>query len=83
MTLAIMSRASLGHTGRALNASRMTQVLYLMVVLGAFARIGAALEPAWNIPMLQVAGLSWGWAFVGFVIVYWITLTHPKVVGRS
>ena len=46
MTLAVMTRASLGHTGSALDASAMTQAIYAAVVIAALARICASLQPA-------------------------------------
>ena len=39
MTLAVMTRASLGHTGRALTASRATQAIYAAAVAGALCRV--------------------------------------------
>ncbi len=66
LTLAVMTRASLGHTGSALNASPMTQAIYAAVVIAALARICASLEPAWNGPLLQVAAFAWTAAFLGF-----------------
>ena len=48
MTLAVMTRASLGHTGRALIASIATQAIYVAVVLAAVTRIAAALAAVPN-----------------------------------
>ena len=45
MTLAVMSRASLGHTGQQLTASVATQAIYASIVVAAVARICAVLEP--------------------------------------
>jgi hypothetical protein len=42
MTLAIMTRASLGHTGQPLSAGRLTQTIYALVILAAAFRIAAA-----------------------------------------
>ena len=78
MTLAVMSRASLGHTGRALVASAAMQGLYLLLVAGAVARVCAALHPAWSDALLHVAGLAWAGAFVGFALVYWNVFTRPR-----
>jgi uncharacterized protein involved in response to NO len=39
MTLAVMTRASLGHTSRALTASRPVQAIYIAVIFAALARI--------------------------------------------
>ncbi len=66
MTLAVMTRASLGHTGQALNASPVTQAVYAAVVIAALARICASLEPMYSEPLLHVAVLGWCFAFFGF-----------------
>jgi uncharacterized protein involved in response to NO len=81
MTLAVMSRASLGHTGRALVASAAMQGLYLLLVVGALARICAALHPAWSDALLHVAGLAWAGAFLGFALAYWNVFTRPRVTA--
>ena len=75
MTLAVMTRASLGHTGHALVASRATQAIYLAVLLAALSRIAAACAPAYALPLLAVAATFWGAAFVGFGTVY-----GPKLI---
>jgi uncharacterized protein involved in response to NO len=70
MTLAVMTRASLGHTGSALNASAMTQAIYAAVVIAALARICSSLEPAWSDQLLHVAVFAWVAAFFGFATSY-------------
>ncbi|AWM85408.1 NnrS family protein [Microvirga sp. 17 mud 1-3] len=79
MTLAVMSRASLGHTGRALVASTATQILYGFVVVAALARVCAAVHPAWSDPLLHLAGGAWAAAFIGFAIAYWAVFTRPRL----
>ena len=74
MTLAVMSRASLGHTGQLLSASAATQGIYLAIVVAALARICAVLEPAQSVPLLHVAAFGWAAAFLGFAICYGPTL---------
>lgn len=81
MTLAVMSRASLGHTGRALAASTTLQGLYLLLVVGALARVCAAMHSAWSDALLHVAGLAWAAAFVGFALAYWNVFTRPRVTA--
>lgn len=76
MTLAVMTRASLGHTGQALVASVTTQGVYAAVVVAAAARIAAALDPAWNFALLHLAAFAWVAAFVGFAVSY-----GPRLVG--
>ena len=70
MTIAVMTRASLGHTGQALSASIGTQVVYASVVISALARVCAALDPAYSIPLLIIAGVAWAGAFLGFALAY-------------
>ena len=70
MTLAVMTRASLGHTGQALSATFATQTIYLLIVVSALARICAALEPSHSIPLLTLAGAAWAFAFLGFALAY-------------
>jgi uncharacterized protein involved in response to NO len=70
MTLSVMTRASLGHTGRELAVSTLTQVIYAAAFLSALARIGAALEPRTFVGLLVLAGLAWMAAFWLFAAEY-------------
>ena len=70
MTLALMSRATLGHTGQPLTASRATQAIYAAIVVAALSRICAVIEPAHSEPLLHLAALAWAAAFFGFAITY-------------
>jgi len=79
MTLAVMSRASLGHTGRPLVATASTQGLYLLVVAATLARVCAALHPDWSSLLLHGAGLAWTAAFAGFAVAYWKVFTRQRV----
>jgi uncharacterized protein involved in response to NO len=78
MTLAVMTRASLGHTGSALNASAVTQAIYAAVVIAALARICSSLEPAWSELLLQVSAFAWVAAFFGFAISFGPLLVRAK-----
>lgn len=69
MTLAVMTRASLGHTGQPVTATRPIQAIYVAAFVSALARIAAAFH-LWREPMLHIAAIAWVAAFVGFVIVY-------------
>jgi len=79
MTLAVMTRASLGHTGRALAASAATQAIYAAVFVAAIARVTAVLVPDWTSPLLHVAACAWIAAFGGFAAVYGPMLLRPRV----
>jgi uncharacterized protein involved in response to NO len=87
MTLAVMSRATLGHTGQQLTASSATQAIYAAVLVAALARICAVLEPAHSEPLLHVAAFAWAAAFFGFAISFgpllsgWQARAKPKAVA--
>ncbi|HVY59688.1 MAG TPA: NnrS family protein [Xanthobacteraceae bacterium] len=68
MTLAVMTRATLGHTGRALAASPVTQAIYACLIVAALARIAAAFGA--SIALLHLAAFAWLAAFGGFAVVY-------------
>lgn len=70
MTIAVMTRASLGHTGRPLAATPATQLLYVAVVTAALTRVCAALEPSHAGVLLPVSGVAWAVAFIGFASIY-------------
>jgi uncharacterized protein involved in response to NO len=50
MTVAMMTRATRGHTGRDLTADRSTSIIYLLVTLAAVTRITAAFAADWTMP---------------------------------
>jgi uncharacterized protein involved in response to NO len=78
MTLAVMTRATLGHTGQELHASITTQGVYAAVIIAALARVCAALEPDHAFPLLAVAGASWSIAFLGFAAAYSVAFWSPR-----
>jgi uncharacterized protein involved in response to NO len=78
MTLAVMTRASLGHTGRELTASAGTQAIYAAVVVGALARICSSIHPDWFIPLLLFSGAAWAAAFLGFATLYALPLCSAR-----
>ncbi|MGE0767492.1 MAG: NnrS family protein [Hyphomicrobiaceae bacterium] len=69
MTLAVMTRASLGHTGRPLTATRAIQAIYVAALIAALARILAAFSVLRE-PMLHLSAIAWVLAFGGFVAAY-------------
>jgi len=78
MTLAVMTRASLGHTGNALVASAVTQAIYAAIVIAALARICFSLEPAWSELLLDITAIAWCIAFFGFAGSF-----GPLFVGKQ
>jgi uncharacterized protein involved in response to NO len=70
MTLAIMTRASLGHSGRPLSAGKGTTLCYGLVGLAALTRILAPLVPEAAGLLFELSGLAWIGAFGLFAILY-------------
>jgi uncharacterized protein involved in response to NO len=82
MTLAIMSRATLGHTGRPLHAPPLIVASYVLVGAAAIARLAATLAPAHAISLLVTSGALWSLAFAAFVISLGPALLRPRADGR-
>lgn len=81
MTLAVMTRASLGHTGRPRHADGFTVVIYALVNVGALLRVltpNAEAPTALTHWMLGAAALGWSGAYLLFALVY-----GPIVIRRS
>jgi uncharacterized protein involved in response to NO len=78
MTLAVMTRASLGHTGRALHADAVTQALYAAVIAGTVARLILPFADGAYVPVLHTASLLWGIGFLGFALFYGPSLTRRR-----
>ncbi len=76
MTLSVMTRATLGHTGRALVAGAGTVTLYGMVVGSVALRVAAAFWP--DLPLLEAAAVLWIGAFGGFAVLYGPLLLSAK-----
>lgn len=81
MTLAVMTRAILGHAGRPLIADKVTQVVYLLLVVGAVSRVAMGWADAATQSLLVLAGLSWGGAFALFSLWYLKLLYRPRRQG--
>ena len=79
MTLAVMTRATLGHTGRPRHAGPMTVVIYMLVNLGAIIRV---FGPATGLPtnfMLGAAAATWSGAYLLFAALYGPLLIRPSI----
>jgi uncharacterized protein involved in response to NO len=70
MILAVMTRASLGHTGRELKANTATSVLYLCILLGAALRVLTGLGLIDYRRGIEMSGGLWALAFAVFVLAY-------------
>lgn len=78
MTLAVMTRATRGHTGRDVKSTPATTVIYVAIFAAALVRVAAPLVPGLYYATLIVAALGWIIVFATFVIVYGPILLRPK-----
>jgi uncharacterized protein involved in response to NO len=79
MTLAVMTRASLGHTGRPLSAGPVTKAVYVLITVAALLRILSPLAGSQIDLALWLAGAAWSCAFGLFAVFYGLVLMRPRV----
>ncbi|MFW2405442.1 MAG: NnrS family protein [Gammaproteobacteria bacterium] len=79
MIIAMMTRVSLGHTGRPLHAARITVFVYVLWMLSTLVRLSGPLLGDWYILTVETAATIWMVAFVLFAWVYWPILAKPRV----
>jgi uncharacterized protein involved in response to NO len=83
LTLGMMARVALGHTGRPLRVGPAMAVAFALVNLAAVLR---ALLPVWYPERLSefviFSGTLWSVAFLIFAVVYTPILTQPRIDGR-
>ena len=84
MILAVMTRATRGHTGRELSADGVTALIYLLVTVAAVTRVAAAFAAQpfvvqLYVPLLIFSAACWIVAFGGFILSYY----GPMLVGRG
>lgn len=83
MILAVMTRAALGHTGRALVAAKPVVIAYLLLTLAALVRVfGPAVAATTPQITWTVAGVLWIVAFVLYCAIYVPILSQPRIDGR-
>ncbi|MFX0545369.1 NnrS family protein [Roseovarius sp. S1116L3] len=80
MTLAVMTRATLGHTGQPLVAGKGTVMIYVALLASVAARLAVGALP--DLPGLTtLSGALWLMAFGGFAVVYGPCLLSHKKKG--
>jgi len=83
LTLGMMARVSLGHTGRPLEPARSAQWAFSCVVCAAGVRISAPFLPSlWYLDALSVAALLWSSAFALFLFGYFRILVSARADAR-
>jgi uncharacterized protein involved in response to NO len=83
MIIAMISRVSLGHTGRSLQAGRWIIVAFLSLIIATLVRtVMVLLMPTMILNSYVISAVLWAVAFTIFSIVYFPILTKPRVDGR-
>lgn len=77
MTLAVMTRASLGHSGMPLAADSRITAIYALGTGAALTRITAGFLPG-EVWLLDLAGLLWVLSFLVFAAVYAPLFFKPR-----
>ncbi|SJM96287.1 NnrS family protein [Crenothrix polyspora] len=84
LTVGMMARVSLGHTGRALRASNSIVVAFVLINLAALFRVVLPIAlPAWYGSLIYLSILLWLAAFSLFVFVYLPILSSARVDGQQ
>lgn len=83
MILGVMTRVSLGHTGRPLRLHPLITGAYLLLSAAALARIVGAWMPAFGYaPAIAFSAALWAAAFALFLWVYAPILVTPRADGK-
>jgi len=83
ITLGMMARVSLGHTGRTLHVGTAMTRAFILVSLAGLARVLLPIiGPDYTRVWIVLAGIFWSGAFAIFVMLYARILIQPRVDGR-
>lgn len=84
LTLGMMARVALGHTGRALRASNTIAIAFVLINVAAFFRILLPIAlPNWYETLIYGSTLAWLAAFSLFIFVYGPILTSARIDGKE
>jgi uncharacterized protein involved in response to NO len=83
MILAVMTRASLGHTGRALIVNPTIVLAYLLLTAATVVRVlGPGTSLLSYVQVITLAAVLWTVAFALFLFVYGPILVSPRADGK-
>ncbi len=83
MTLGMMTRVTLGHTGRPMQAGRLTILAFALVTAAALLRGPVVwIEPGLYQAWMLASGACWVGAFGLFIAVYAPMLIAPRIDGK-
>ncbi|WBU62782.1 NnrS family protein [Paracoccus aerodenitrificans] len=83
MTLAVMSRASLGHSGRPLHAPAMVAVAYGLLPVSVLLRWMASEFSALYAVGVIASGLIWIVVFIMYLFALWTIFFGPRAEGQQ
>jgi uncharacterized protein involved in response to NO len=84
LTLGMMARVTLGHTGRELRVSGLMACGFLAITAGALVRVvGPWLRADLTATMLLVSAVLWAVAFLIYVVVNARYLVTPRPDGKA
>lgn len=84
ITLGMMARVSLGHTGRILKASQAMAIAFALINLAALVRVFIPiLLPHWYADIIYASTILWLAAFSLFAYVYAPILTTARIDGKA
>jgi uncharacterized protein involved in response to NO len=83
MIIGMITRTARGHTGMPLAVGRAEVLAYVLVHLGAAARVLVPLcWPAWYPAALAASAVCWSLAFAIYCTVYWPLLSRARLDGK-
>jgi uncharacterized protein involved in response to NO len=84
LTLGMMARVALGHTGRVLRASNNIAIAFVLINVAVFFRVVLPIAlPNWYQTLVYCSMLAWIAAFLLFLLVYGPILANQRIDGKD
>jgi uncharacterized protein involved in response to NO len=84
LTLGMMARVSLGHTGRALKVSNAIALAFVLINVAVLFRVLVPIAfSQWYNNVVYISTLSWLAAFSLFIFIYLPILTRVRIDGKE
>lgn len=84
LIVGMITRTTLGHTGRRLQAGRAETAMFALIQAGALIRVLAGPAPAaWRSALLLASGLCWSLSFALYLAVYTPYLWRARIDGKE
>jgi len=84
MTLGMMCRVALAHTGRNLNATKLTILSFLLLQCAALMRVFAlVIAPDYSAEWIIGSAALWALCFARYILIYAPILWKPRPDGLA